>query len=153
MDALTLPGTLDSLAAIRQFVGEMGEKAGLDRKALYRLKLAVDEIATNIVTHGYEDAGQQGEIVVSATLQPAAFTIQLEDTSGEYDPYGLGQPGHLDKPISERPIGGLGVFLTVRGVDEFRYERINGRNLHTFMVKIPSGPDRPHTDLTGLKDL
>ena len=70
MDALTLPGTLDSLTAIREFVGEMGEKAGLDRKALYRLKLAVDEIATNIVTHGYEAAGLQGEIVISS--QPRA---------------------------------------------------------------------------------
>ncbi len=138
MDALTLPGTLNSLAAIRDFVGEMGEKAGLERKALYRLKLAVDEIATNIVTHGYEAAGLQGEIVVSAQTQPGAFTIRLEDTSQEYDPLGLEEPAHLDKPIGERPIGGLGVFLAVRGVDEFRYERLNGRNLHTFRVKIPS---------------
>jgi serine/threonine-protein kinase RsbW len=145
MDALTLPGTLDSLDEIRQYVSEMGEKAGLDRKALYRLKLAVDEIATNIVTHGYEDAGLQGDIVISSAIQPDAFTIQLQDTSREYNPLGLEKPGHLDKPISERPIGGLGVFLAVRGVDEFRYERLPGRNLHTFMVKIPSDK----TDLTG----
>ena len=116
----------------------MGEKAGLDHKALYRLKLAVDEIATNIVTHGYEDAGLQGEIVISSSIQPSALTIRLEDTSQEYNPEGLEKPGNLDKPISERPIGGLGVFLAVRGVDEFRYEHINGRNLHTFKVKIPS---------------
>jgi phosphoserine phosphatase RsbU/P len=138
MDALTLPGTLDSLPAIRNYVGEIGEKAGLDRKVLYRLKLAVDEIATNIVTHGYEDAGLEGEIVISSRLQPAALTIQLEDTSQEYNPLGLEKPDHLDKPISERPIGGLGVFLAVRGVDEFRYERVNGHNFHTFKVRIPS---------------
>ena len=138
MDALTLPGTLDSLSRIREYVREMGEKAGLDRKALYRLKLAVDEIATNIVIHGYEDAGLKGEIVISSIVEPAALTIQLEDTSQEYDPYGLEAPTNLDKPISERPIGGLGVFLAVRGVDEFHYEHVNGRNFHTFMVKIPS---------------
>jgi serine/threonine-protein kinase RsbW len=138
MDALTLPGTLDSLTTIRNYVREMGEKAGLDRKALHRLKLAVDEIATNIVTHGYEAAGLQGEIVISSRLAPEALTIQLEDTSQEYNPLGLEKPGHMDKPIGERPIGGLGVFLAVRGVDEFRYEHVNGRNLHTFTVKIPS---------------
>jgi len=110
----------------------------LDRKALYRLKLAVDEIATNIVTHGYEAAELQGEIVISSRLAPEALTIQLEDTSQEYNPLGLEKPDTLDKPIGERPIGGLGVFLAVRGVDEFRYEHVNGRNLHTFMVKIPS---------------
>ena len=75
MDALTVPGTLDSLAAIRTFVNEMGEKAGLDRKALYRLKLAVDEIATNIVTYGYENAGLRGDIVISAHLQPSVLFI------------------------------------------------------------------------------
>jgi anti-sigma regulatory factor (Ser/Thr protein kinase) len=138
MDALTLPGTLDSLTTIRNYVREMGEKAGLDRKALYRLNLAVDEIATNIVTHGYEDAGLEGDIVISSHFQPSVLTIQLEDTSQEYNPYKLEKPGDLDKPINERPIGGLGVFLAVRGVDEFRYEHVNGRNLHTFMVKIPS---------------
>ena len=138
MDALTVPGTLDSLAAIRTFVNEMGEKAGLDRKALYRLKLAVDEIATNIVTYGYENAGLRGDIVISAHLQPSVLTIQLEDTSQEYNPYENEAPDNLDKPIDERPIGGLGVFLAVRGVDEFHYEHINGRNVHMFKVKIPS---------------
>jgi len=139
MDALIVPGTLDSLTIIRDYVGAMGEKAGLDRKALYRLKLAVDEIATNIVTHGYEDNGLEGDIVISGRIQSSALTIQLEDTSLEYNPYGKEEPKHLDKPISERPIGGLGVFLAVRGVDEFHYEFVNGHNLHTFTVKIPSG--------------
>ena len=138
MDALTLPGTLDSLSKIRDYVHEMGEKAGLDRKTLYRLKLAVDEIATNIVTYGYEAAGLEGDIVILSNLQPSSLTIQLEDTSQECNPYEIEEPEHLKKPINERPIGGLGVFLAVRGVDEFRYERVNGRNLHTFMVKIPS---------------
>ncbi len=138
MDALTVPGTLDSLTKIRNYVREMGEKAGLDHKALYRLKLAVDEIATNIVTHGYKEAGLEGDIVISARLQPLALTIQLEDTSQAYDPYRVEEPLNLDSPIGERPIGGLGIFLAVRGVDEFHYEYVNGRNLHTFTVKIPS---------------
>jgi serine/threonine-protein kinase RsbW len=138
MDALTVPGTLDSLSAIRDYVRKAGEKAGLDRKVIYRLALAVDEIATNIVTHGYADAGLSGDIVLSAILQPTSLTIQMEDTSQEYDPYGRGEPDNLNKPIEERPIGGLGVFLAVRGVDEFGYRYVDGRNLHTFKVRIAS---------------
>ncbi len=140
MDGLTVPGTLDSLSAIRGYVKEAGEKAGLDRKAIYRLSLAVDEIATNIVTHGYEEAGLEGEILISAALQPSSLTILLTDTSQEYDPYGKKDPDNLDKPISERPIGGLGVFLAVRGVDDFHYEYTDGQNFHTFVVNIP--PDQ-----------
>jgi serine/threonine-protein kinase RsbW len=138
MNTLTVPGTLDSLATIRNYVYEMGQKAGLDRKALNRLKLAVDEIATNIVTYGYEEAGLKGEIVISARLRPSMLTIQLEDSSQEYNPFGKKDPDHLNKPIDERPIGGLGVFLAMHSVDEFRYEHVNGRNLHTFKVKVPS---------------
>ena len=137
MDGLTLPGTLDSLEAIRSYVREAAEKAGLERKAMYSLSLAVDEIATNIVTHGYEEAGLEGNIIINSTQDPSMLTIQLVDSSNEYDPYGKKDPDNLDKPINERPIGGLGVFLAVRGVDEFRYEYIDGRNFHTFIVNIP----------------
>ncbi len=74
------------------------------------------------------------------TLQPSTLTILLTDTSQEYDPYGKKDPDNLDKPISERPIGGLGVFLAVRGVDDFHYEYTDGQNFHTFVVNIP--PDQ-----------
>lgn len=132
------PGTLTSLAPIGAFVLEHAAAAGLDRAAAYRLRLAVDEIATNIVLHGYEEAGRSGPIDVSAKLDTARLTIILEDDGEPFDPTSRSLPDDLDAPLEEREIGGLGVFLAIEGVDEFRYERAVNRNRNMFIVKRPS---------------
>ena len=62
MQTLTLPGTLESLKPIREQVMAAAEEAGLENKAANRLILAVDEIATNVIMHAYEEAGRDGDI-------------------------------------------------------------------------------------------
>src|ERR1700674_342348 len=111
MDPLTLPATLESLDPLVQYVLSAAAAAGLDRKASYRLRLAVDEIATNIITHGYADAHLDGEVVVNADVGDEQLIITLEDSAPAFDPRAHEVPDHIDKPSDERPIGGLGVFL------------------------------------------
>ena len=139
MQPLTLPGILDSLSAIGQYVNTVALAAGLDKKVAYRLRLAVDEIATNIIIHGYQEAGLSGDVVILSEIDQDALTITLEDTSAPFDPRGLGRPEQIDRPIHERPIGGLGIYLTIESVDKFDYEYVNNRNRNIFVVKRPSG--------------
>ncbi|GGR03841.1 SpoIIE family protein phosphatase [Deinococcus ruber] len=134
-ELLTVPGNLDALDDIATYVLNAATQAGLDRKSAYRLRLAVDEIATNIVTHGYEETGQEGPIWVQANLLPQMLTIVLEDEAPEYDPLNTPTPDDLDAPIEDRQIGGLGVYLTLRGVDEFHYERAGARNRNVFTMR------------------
>ncbi|GAK55463.1 putative anti-sigma regulatory factor, serine/threonine protein kinase [Candidatus Vecturithrix granuli] len=138
MEALTFPGTLDSLELIRKYVKEAAEKAGLQKKSTYRLCLAVDEIAANSVIHGYEEAGLQGALKVHAELDDASLKIILEDEGHAFDPRHAPPPDHKDLPIEERPIGGLGVYLTLKGVDEFQYERKGKWNRHIFNMRRAS---------------
>ena len=137
MQPLNVPGTLDSLSAIGHYVNEAAFAAGLDKKIAYRLRLAVDEIATNIIVHGYEEAGLTGEVLVLSELDAAALTIILEDTSAPFDPRNLMRPAHIDKPIEERPIGGLGIYLAMENVSKFDYEYVNNRNRNIFIVNRP----------------
>jgi anti-sigma regulatory factor (Ser/Thr protein kinase) len=137
VDFLTVPGTLDSLELIGQFVLRAAGEAGLDRKASYRLRLAVDEIATNIVVHGYAEAGRQGSIVVSSELDDTELRVQLEDSALPFDPHEARTPGGLDRPLEEREAGGLGVFLALQGVDELRYERAGEGNRNIIVVHRP----------------
>lgn len=137
MDHLTLPGTLDSLEAIGKYVLAAAAEAGLDRKAAYRLRLAVDEIATNSVVHGYEETGREGDLDIWAEIDGPTLTISLEDSGPPYDPRTKPEPEYLDKPLHERPIGGLGILLANRGVDELAYERVGDRNRNIFIIKRP----------------
>lgn len=137
MEILSLPGVIDSLDEIAQYVIAASAEAQIEKKAAYNLRLAVDEIATNIILHGYEEAGYEGTVEIGAIITPEELTIFLEDTAIPYDPTKklLPEEDDLNKPLEERPIGGLGVYLAVKGVDKFSYEWENGRNRNIFMVK------------------
>jgi len=134
MEPLKLPGTLASLGTAREFVKSVAEEAGLDKRQTYRLTLAVDEIATNVIIHGYQESGLEGNILLQAEIEEADLTISLEDNGVQYDPLTEYVPEDLSKPLEERPVGGLGVFLAMQNVDRFLYERIGERNRHKFVV-------------------
>ena len=136
-EALRVVGVLESLGAIAQYVKTAAAAAHLEPAQAYNLRLAVDEIATNIITHGYQDAGLSGEILVWDTCTPKSLIIHLEDYGQAYNPH-QGQaevtPELCQQPLEQRPLGGLGVYLAMRSVDQFRYGRLGDRNHTEFVI-------------------
>jgi len=146
MEAVTYPGTLDALSPIRDYVRSAAQEAGLGPSVTYELVLAVDEIATNVITHGYEEAGIEGDISISAELEPARLVIQLIDHGSPYDPgeHPELDPSSFEQDLSDRPIGGLGIMLAREGVDELQYESGDVRNTHRFVTRLtPASPNFP----------
>jgi serine/threonine-protein kinase RsbW len=141
MTSVTVPARLDSLGAIAEYVLAAAASAGLDRRASYRLRLAVDEIVTNIIVHGYGDAELSGMLELHADFDEKALTVSIEDAGVAYDPRQTPTPD-TSLPLEERPIGGLGVYLALKSVDEFFYERVGDRNRSTFKMQLPSAPIR-----------
>jgi anti-sigma regulatory factor (Ser/Thr protein kinase) len=113
-------------------------EAGLDKSSAYRLRLSVDEIATNIIVHGYDEAGRTGDVEVRTEIDDDTLRLYLEDTAVPYDPLQNPPPVGLDSPLEERDIGGLGVYLAIQGVDEFRYEHVGDRNRNIFVMRRPA---------------
>lgn len=140
MQSLTVPGTLDSLSTIADFVVAGAKQAGLDKKAAYRLRLAVDEIATNIIVHGYEEANYEGEVNLLLNIDDKTLTLTLEDTGVAYDPnqHLVPEEAALKLPLEQRPTGGLGIYLALQGVDKFIYERAANKNRNTVIMNRPA---------------
>ena len=136
MEPLTVKGTLEALGPVREYVKAAAAAAGLDRRTTYRLSLAVDEIATNSVVHGYAEAHRQGDLKVIAKLDAQSFSITLEDTGAPFDPHRIPPPANLELPLEQRSIGGLGVYLALKGVDQFIYEYSGNRNRNTFVIHL-----------------
>ena len=138
MEQLTVPGELASLKLIADFVLAEASKAGLDKKAAYRLRLAIDEIATNIILYGFQEAPQAGELQLFSTTDPSKLEIAIEDSAIPFDPITARQveATELALPLEERQMGGLGVYLAIQGVDQFRYERVKDRNRNTFVMNL-----------------
>jgi serine/threonine-protein kinase RsbW len=140
MPTLTLPAELESLEPLADLVLEQAALAGLDERQTYQLRLAVDEIATNIVVHGYQEHGAEGEIVAVVKVDEESLTVTLEDSAAPYDPLDRDMAeveAGFRKPLEERQIGGLGVYFAIRAVHDFRYEWRNGRNRNIFVVHRP----------------
>ncbi len=133
---LIVAGKLENLSAIAKFILKVAKEANLDKKQTYKLRLAVDEIATNIIVHGYQEAGKSGKIVLFSELETDRLSIFLEDTGAIFDPTQQPRPQNLNSPLDKREIGGLGVYLAIQGVDRFIYERIGNCNRTTFIVFI-----------------
>ena len=135
-DQSVLPATVNVLGDVRQFIKDAASQAGLDRKSTYNLQLALDEIVTNVILYGYEASGLTGNVVLKSDITEKSLVITLEDTGIAYDPRTREMPDEddLSKDLEDRPIGGLGIYLAINGVDEFNYERAGNRNINTFTV-------------------
>ena len=136
MQSLIVPGKLDSLEKIRKYILKAAKNADLEKARAYKLSLAVDEIATNIINYGYQRAGVEGDISVEADLDEHALTITLDDTSGYFDPTLKPPPSPSDftQPLGERSMGGWGVYLAIQSVDQFHYYRDDDHNHNIFIM-------------------
>lgn len=143
LEPLTVHGIPDNLSRLMDYVAWAAAAGGLDEAATYRLSLAVDEIATNVVLHGYADYNQEGDLTVWAEGDEAQLRICLEDTGHPFDPRQVPRPDDLDRPLEERRDGGLGIFLALWGVDGFTYHRVGGKNRSVFVMDYPRS-DEPN---------
>ncbi|MGA2379248.1 MAG: ATP-binding protein [Spirochaetia bacterium] len=134
METLVVPASLDSLEAIRKHVQKAAADAGLEKKDSYRLLLAVDEVATNIITHGYLEAGIEGRLEVKAEVDGEHLTIALGDSGPAFDPTQVSEPD-VNQPVEERKVGGMGLYLAIRNVDHFKYQRVGDQNRNIFIMK------------------
>jgi serine/threonine-protein kinase RsbW len=134
MEPLIIPGTLEALGAIANYVLAAAQMAGLTKTASYDLRLAVDEIITNIIVHGYIEANRTGNVSIQAELVEQSLTILIEDTGLPFDPTQTPPPHDLHLPLEQRQTGGLGVYLALQGVDKLIYERVGDRNRNILVV-------------------
>ncbi len=125
----------ESLKALRDYAVQAAETAGLSKARIDGLRMAVDEYATNIITYGYHDAGLDGEVVATASLDGDQMILTLIDAAAAFDPTKRPMPTNLDDPLEERGIGGYGIMLVRESVDEWRYERVGDQNYNTFYLK------------------
>lgn len=108
------------LDEIREFVGEIARKGGFSDKDVYNIQLATDEAASNIIEHAYENM-PDGILELSCGVNQNVITIVLVDHGESFDPSEVPLPD-LKADLSDRKIGGLGIFLMRKLMDEVTYE-------------------------------
>lgn len=105
---LNCKARLGALAEIREFVAASATALGLAGEAVEDLKVCVDEAATNIVKYGY--GNEEGDLIVEIFRQGDEILVRMVDEAPPFD-LGLVPKPELERPLQERPIGGMGVHL------------------------------------------
>jgi serine/threonine-protein kinase RsbW len=132
MAILRLCADLSQLRAIRDFVAEASRDLEVEEWIIPEVQLAVDEICSNAITHGY--GGQGGQIEV--TVEPIEDGVQVivRDWGIAFDPQRVPVP-KVDAPLELRSLGGLGLFLVRQLMDDVRFEFDGERGNSVTMVK------------------
>lgn len=120
MKHLQYNAKFEYLDEIREFVGTIAREGGFSDKDVYNIQLATDEAASNIIEHAYEGV-KDGILELSCGMEGDAIKIVLVDHGEPYDPDSIPMPD-LKADLSERKIGGLGIFLMRKLMDEVHYE-------------------------------
>src|SRR5262245_28888945 len=133
MESITVPATLDSLALISEFITNATTHVGLDDHAAWQVQLAVDEAATNIIQHGYEDA-KRGDIELAWRLDGDELVVTLRDYGRRFNPDDVPAPD-ITSPLEERQAGGLGLYIMSRLMDTVRFDFDDAQGNLLTMVK------------------
>ena len=120
MKTVQFAAKFDYLDEIREFVGAIARDGGFSDKDVYNIQLATDEAASNIIEHAYEKI-TDGVLELSCGVRDELITIVLTDHGESFDPSEIPLPD-LKADLSDRKIGGLGIFLMRKLMDEVHYE-------------------------------
>ena len=127
---------LANLAMVVQSVSACAKEAGVGAEKLMHVELATEEALANICNYAYPQGA--GEVVVRCKADEGLFTIEIVDSGIPFDPTARPDPD-LTKDITERPLGGLGVFFVKKLMDGVKYRRENGRNILVLTIRRGAG--------------
>jgi serine/threonine-protein kinase RsbW len=130
--SLHLPARIENLGRFKESVAECARAQGFDQKRIYGIELAVEEILVNIFNYAYPET--PGDVEINCKLETGRLVIEIIDSGIPFDMTSLTHPD-LTADVEERKIGGLGILLVKRMVDEVRYLREGDRNILHLIFK------------------
>ena len=132
---LTVDATLDNLRLVNAFLEEHLEEADCPLKAQMQIAVAAEEIYVNIAHYAY--APETGTATLRLELQeePPVVTLTFLDSGIPFNPLDRTDPD-VSLPAEEREIGGLGIFMTRKSMDDLRYEFRDGQNVLTLTKRL-----------------
>lgn len=133
MQSIVVSAKIEEMNKVTGFVSEILEANHCSIKARIQIEVAIDEIMSNIVRYAYE--GKTGDVVVECDIRDGVARICFIDSGIPYNPLTKEDPD-VTLSASEREIGGLGIFMVKKSMDDLRYEYKDQCNQLTMMKRI-----------------
>ena len=131
---LTINSDMANLEQVSDFVLEMARQLQLAEQTTDHVQMAVDEAVTNVMEHAY-GGRTDGRIDIKVHATERVLQIEIRDQGEPFDPNTIQEP-NIHTPLSERAIGGLGVFFMRKLMDEVEFARDRRGNLTRMTKKL-----------------
>ena len=121
-----LKSKLSELNALCRHLEDCGNVMELPQKCLFEINLGLDELFTNIISYGFDD-GIEHQIKFSLAKEKETLVVQVEDDGKPFNPLETADP-EVSQDLDTINIGGLGIHLVKKMMDDIDYQRVKGKN-------------------------
>lgn len=135
MKELTTTATIENIQTVTDFVNEQLEALSCPMKAMMQIDIAIDELFGNIAHYAYHPEVGSATVRVEVTEDPLAVIITFIDNGVPYDPLAAEDPD-ITLSAEERTVGGLGIYMVKKSMDEISYEYKDGQNILTIKKRF-----------------
>lgn len=128
---LSVPATDEGIRTALDALGALWDAEGVSPALTWPVEVSLDEVLANVVRHGLEGRGGAASVEIELRLDPSTVPpvceVRVADDGPAFDPLSL-PDADTSLGVEDRPIGGLGITLVRKLMDEVEYERRDGRN-------------------------
>jgi len=136
---IKLPAKLEYLRELVSSISHCAREQGFSPKRISEIELATEEALVNIFNYAYQD--KIGEVEVTCKLdQEGRLIIEIVDSGVPFDMLSLGEPD-TTADISERKVGGLGIFFIRKLMDDVQYQHEGAKNVLSLIVNKDKGKE------------
>jgi anti-sigma regulatory factor (Ser/Thr protein kinase) len=132
-----LKSSLSELDRLCQNLETFGNKFGFSKKLIFEINLALDELFTNIISYGFKDNDDGHVIKVTLTPEKDELCLCIEDDGTPFNPIDFATPD-VSCSVEECKIGGLGIHIMKKLMDEVCYQRCGDKNVLNLKKKLGS---------------
>ncbi|MFP4368956.1 MAG: ATP-binding protein [Candidatus Kapaibacterium sp.] len=131
---LVLKNNIKDIEKLNETVEAFLKEGIIPEEDFFNINLALEEVFTNISSYGFKD-GREHIIEINFIIDEKGIEITVTDDGSEFDPLAVPDPD-LNTPAEEREIGGLGIYLVKKLMDDVSYEHENGLNKLSIIKKF-----------------
>ena len=131
---ITMINEVSDVKKLIRFVKEISDELSLPPDIVFNINLALEEAVSNVMMYAYDFPGNL--LTLSAEVDNGIITFELKDKGKAFDPTTQIKTVDTTLPVEKRPIGGLGMFLVKKMMDDVTYNRYDDTNILTIRKKI-----------------
>ncbi len=134
MTRLSIENRLEEIVPVTEAFEALCEEHGVSPKVRRPVLLVLDDLLTNVISYAYEDDDVH-TITVEIDLTEDRLTVTICDDGSPFDPFDK-TPPDTSLPLEERTVGGLGIYLVEKLMDEVHHDRVDGMNVVTIVKHL-----------------